>query len=264
MRLKTYTASTTPEAMELVHSEMGEDAIIVSVQKGQNGQGVRITAAVEHGWSDSPDLNFTPEPEYLDIGETIRQTLTYHGTPPRLTDRFVTTACSLDADDPTMAFAGALDAIYRFSPLDGSHGTGKPIMLIGAPGAGKTISVAKLAARSTLAGESIGLITTDTKRAGGIEQLAAFARILKQGLDTADSPEELSKAVQNHRDKDIIYIDTQGTNPFSDADLDYLSGFISAADAEPLLVMAAGGDAMEAADMASSFSTLGVRRMLLT
>ena len=39
MRLKTYTAPTMAEAMEMARQEMGEDAIIVSTQRGTGGHG---------------------------------------------------------------------------------------------------------------------------------------------------------------------------------------------------------------------------------
>lgn len=55
-------------------------------------------------------------------------------------------------------------------------------MLIGPPGAGKTLTIAKLATRSTPSGRKVGVITTDTARAGGIDQLAAFTKLLKLKL----------------------------------------------------------------------------------
>ena len=47
MRLKTFTAPSMAEAMNLVKTHLGADAIIVSTQKGDGGLGVRITAAIE-------------------------------------------------------------------------------------------------------------------------------------------------------------------------------------------------------------------------
>jgi flagellar biosynthesis protein FlhF len=47
MRLKSYNAPTMAEAMRLVREELGDNAIIVSTQRSSDGQGVRITAALE-------------------------------------------------------------------------------------------------------------------------------------------------------------------------------------------------------------------------
>ena len=138
-------------------------------------------------------------------------------------------------------------------------------MLVGPPGAGKTVTVAKLAARAILAGRSAALITTDTQRAGGVEQLAAFTRILNIQLKTAHTTAELRRTVADRLAEDgPLYIDTPGTNPFSDSEMDHLSGLIRVAKAEPVLVLPAGGDAMEAAEIASSFADIGATRLLVT
>ncbi len=263
MRLKTYTAPTMAEAMAMARQEMGEDAIIVSTQRGAGGRGARVTAALEEVRPEDAALEELYEDEKPDAAATIRQALTFHGTPPRLAERLVQAAGALDTDDPTLAFAGAMDASFTFAPLS-ERGEGRPIMLVGPPGAGKTITTAKLAARAALAGKPVRVVTTDTQRAGGIEQLAAFTHLLKLELETTDTVEGLSKAVAASGANDLVYIDTAGTNPFSDTEMDHLGGLVQAAGAEPVLVLAAGGDAMESADIAASFAAIGATRLLVT
>ena len=56
MRLKSYNAATMAEAMRMVREELGDDAIIVSTQRASDGQGVRITAALEDP-SDDDDID---------------------------------------------------------------------------------------------------------------------------------------------------------------------------------------------------------------
>lgn len=46
--------------------------------------------------------------------------------------------------------------------------------------------------------------------------------------------------------------------------MDSLDQLVRAAGAEPVLVLAAGGDAMEAADIAASFAAIGVGRLVVT
>ena len=48
------------------------------------------------------------------------------------------------------------------------------------------------------------------------------------------------------------------------ADLANLKILIDAAAAEPLLVLAAGGDALEAVETAEAFNRIGVQRMIVT
>ncbi|MEO5338353.1 MAG: GTP-binding protein [Magnetospirillum sp. WYHS-4] len=264
MRLKTFTAATVAEAMDLVRREMGEEAIIVSTQPGSDGRGARVVAAIEELPRDFA-IQAREEEIYQppDLGETIRHALSFHGTPPRLIDRLVQAALDLEATDPILAFAGALDTLFTFRPIAETAG-GRPIMLVGTPGSGKTITTAKLAARGTLAGQSVTVVTTDTRRAGGIEQLAAFTRILGLELATADTVEEMRQAVAKAPPDGTLLIDTAGINPFSDTEMDTLTQLIRVSEAEPVLVLPAGGDAMESADIAACFAHLGASRLLVT
>ena len=62
MRLKTFNARTMSEAMKMVRDHLGEDAIIVSTQKGEGGKGVRLTAALDGA---DPEFDAAPEPSPL-------------------------------------------------------------------------------------------------------------------------------------------------------------------------------------------------------
>ena len=147
MRLKSYNAATMAEAMRMVREELGDDAIIVSTQRASDGQGVRITAALEDP-SDDDDIdraltgrNTTP------FGEKVREALAYHGTPPRLIEKMVQAAMAVEVGSPTMACATALEDHFDFAPLP-ERKAPRPFMLVGPPGTGKTITTAKLAARA--------------------------------------------------------------------------------------------------------------------
>lgn len=262
MRLKTYTAPSTAEAMHLVRKEMGEEAIIVSVVKGEVDEGVRVTAAVE--WEPEGEIvHFSgPAEKPLDTRQIVRRLLAYHGTPEPLAEHLIQAAADLAISDPVMAFAGALDACFTFEPLSGQKDR-KLIMLVGPPGSGKTITTAKLAARSTLAGDPVRVITIDTKRAGGVEQLAAFTHILGVELEIAESPSDLGDLLAAGIDRYTV-IDSMGTNPYSESGMDALGEFIRAGDIEPVLVLPAGGDAMESADIAAAFAAIGTERILIT
>ncbi len=68
-------------------------------------------------------------------------------------------------------------------------------MLVGPPGAGKTLTCAKLAARHVLRGAAPGVITADGQRAGASAQLAAFTGVLGLTLAVAPTPATLGKAL---------------------------------------------------------------------
>lgn len=264
MRLKCYSAPSMAEAMADVRRELGEDAIIVSTQRAVGGQGVRITAALEETASDD-EVHIAlsggvPSP----VLDHIREQLIYHGLPPRLIERLVNAARRVGTEDPTMACAGALDELFAFAPLPERQAP-RPFMMVGPPGSGKTIAVAKLAARGRLNGRSVGVISADTVRAGALEQLSAFTNILNVDLRKARGAHALAQLLYEDINRhDLVFIDTPGLNPFLPGDIEYLANLIAEVDVEPVLVMAAGGDPVEAAEMAEAFAQVGATRLLAT
>lgn len=272
MKLKTYTAGTTAEAMNMVRNELGDDAAIVSIQRADDGAGVHVVATLE-GASlfDTPATGAQStgrdcadaSPARVDIYETVCRALEHHGAPGPVTERLAHAAAASGAANPWAALSEAMDAEFTFTPVP-SLRDARPVMLIGPPGAGKTLTVAKLAAQAVMAGQTIGVITTDIKRAGAEDQLKAFMRVLKIDLQVAKTPSELAQAVARVDGRDVVYIDTGAVNPFLDADMAGLSRLISATDIDPVAVLPAGGNALDAADMAKAFAAVGARRMIAT
>lgn len=271
MRLKSFHAKTMAEAMRLVRKTLGDDAIIVATREEEGG-GVRVTAAVEDDdllvaqerlRQPAAALADPEEPE-IDVSEVVAEVLQRHGVPAALAEQLIDAAAGLDTDDPCLALGAALDQFYTFNPLPDGRGRVKPLVLVGPPGSGKTLIAAKLAARAVFKKRSVGVITTDTVRAGGVDQLAAFTRLMKLKLATVEDPDALAGAFEVNRGTDLVLVDTAGRNPFDPEDMNDLKALLAAGEAEPVLVLPAGLDALEAADMAQSFRAIGVRRMLVT
>ncbi len=268
MRLKSFHAKSMSEAMRMVRQSLGDDAIIVATREEEGG-GVRVTAAVEDDDLLMAQARVTQppsrpaEPE-IDVSEVVADALHRHGVPAALAEQLIDAAAGLDTDDPTLALGAALDSIFTFNPLPDGRGGSKPLVLVGPPGSGKTLVVAKLAARAVFKKRKVGVITTDTVRAGGMEQLAAFTRLLKVKLATVEDPDALSGAFEVNRGIEMVLVDTAGRNPFDEEEMADLKALLAAGEAEPVLVLPAGLDSMEAADIAQSFKALGVRRMLVT
>ncbi len=275
MRLKTFNAPTMSEAMRLVREQMGEDAIIVSTQRVDGGHGYRVTAALEgvdaeeigggaaakgrHG----PGKRGPRPARREDTIEVLSDALDRHGAPSSLAERLLRSATTLGVDDPILALAGALDACFSFHPLPDGR-LRHPIMLIGPPGVGKTLTVAKLAARAVMARREVNLITTDAERAGGYEQLEVFARVLKIDIMLAESPQRLQDALAACPRNSITLIDTAGRNPYLEDEMRELAKLVEAAKAETALVLAAGGDPLEAADIARAFAGAGAKSLVAT
>ena len=271
MRLKSFHARNMAEAMREVREALGDDAIIVATREEEGG-GVRVTAAVEDDalvttqarMTQLPSRSAEPAKPEIDVEEALADALHRHGVPAALAEQLIDAGVGLDTDDPTLALGAAFDALYSFQPLPDGRRMDKPLVLVGPPGAGKTLLTAKLAARAVFKNRSVGVITTDTVRAGGVEQLSAFTRLLKVKLVTVEDPDALTGAFAVNGGSDLLIVDTAGRNPFDDADMADLKALLAGGEAEPVLVLPAGMDAMEAADMALAFKPLGVRRMLVT
>ena len=98
----------------------------------------------------------------------------------------------------------------------------------------------------------LAVITTDSKRAGGIEQLQAFTNILDLPLKVATSRKELARITSKRCRNMRVLIDTAGCNPYDKAEMKELKDY--AIDGiEPVLVLPAGGDSLEAIDIAEAF-----------
>lgn len=85
------------------------------------------------------------------------------------------------------------------------------VALVGPPGAGKTTCLVKLAAQYGLATRRpTQILTLDTYRIAAAEQLRSYAAILGIGFQVVENTLALAQALEEHRQKDLILIDTPG------------------------------------------------------
>ncbi len=261
MRLWTFTAPTLMEAMTQVRRELGGDAAIVSAGTLKDS-GLRQVIATCPLSEAEPAFGTAP----LDAEarqNAVLARLAAHGTPLVLADRLAKAAGLMDAPEPLHALAGALTMDFGFEPLDLDL-VGQRIMLMGPPGAGKTLTLVKLAAQSILAGRKVQILTADLRRAGGVEELSAFARVLDLEVLITETPGELAEAASRIPARNLLLIDSPAVTPGNDEDLESLAGFAKACPMEPILVLPAGLDALESADTALAFGSVGARRMIVT
>lgn len=258
MRLKLYRAPSMADAMRQVRIALGPDALILSTRRV--AEGVEVTAGLEaadeRAIPPRSDLPFpTPQPPSypaLSITSPHAVALAFHGVSPTLRGRL--------AAGP-LAFA--LSAALRFAPLPLSPGD-RPLLLAGPPGAGKTLSTARLATRLVMAGIQPLVVTADGQRAGATEQLAAFTRVLGLKLLVASSPTALKRALTHRTSGAPVLVDTAGANPYDPAQSEALSTLAAAVNGRIALVLPGGIDPAEAADIAAAHRCLGAELLVAT
>lgn len=208
-------------------------------------------------------LQYDQEEEEDAVVEQLTDAMLRHSVPDEITDQILSCATVIGLNSADQALVAALEHLYSFRPLP-QKAARNAMMVVGPPGAGKTLAVAKIAARGVMNGLNIAVVTTDTIRAGGVEQLSAFTKLMRVNLQKAETPKDLRAAIEAVKGADQILIDTGGMNPFSTTEMRDLARLIAAGDIDPLLVMPGGIDADESGEMARVYATLGVRSLLPT
>lgn len=259
MRLKTFTADSLPDAMAAVRATLGADAVILSTSEPRSG-GVEIVAGLDDGF----DEVYEPAIEQADRdARLLGEALQLHRVPEELAERLLFAAGAPRYDDEILALAAAFDSVLRFAPLpSGEAARGRVVMLMGPPGAGKTATAAKLCALRRVARQRASIVTLDVDSAGARDQVQTFARALQLPLQEARDEASLAAAVAGCPADHLVVVDTTGANPFDPAEMARLGRLRGAAEAEGLLVLPAGGDALESAETAEAFAAAGARLMV--
>ncbi len=253
MRLKLYRASGVSEAMAQVRADLGAEALILATRRV--GDGVEVTAALEpeEDVPALPGVSFPLEAvPRLPAGSPRLAALRFHGVPEALVT-------------PLMRgeLASAVQRVVEFGALDLNAGS-RPLLVVGPPGAGKTLSVARLATRLVMSDATPMVITADGRRAGATEQLAAFTRLLGLNLIVASHPVTLGRALARRPSGAPVLIDAPGTDPFDSTQREEIAALAATAQAVVALVLPAGMDPAEAADLAHAFAEAGASLLIVT
>ncbi|WP_180682476.1 flagellar biosynthesis protein FlhF [Tepidicella baoligensis] len=137
--------------------------------------------------------------------------------------------------------------------------------LVGSTGVGKTTTAAKLAAQCVQAygANSIGLITLDTYRVAGYEQLRAYGRMLGVVAHLAHDRAALQDLLELLANKRMVIIDTAGLGQ-KDPRIQEMMELLAAPSIKKLLVLNAGahGDTLD--DVVQAYQGTPLHGVVLT
>jgi flagellar biosynthesis protein FlhF len=139
--------------------------------------------------------------------------------------------------------------------------------LVGPTGAGKTTTIAKLAARWSMqhGSRDLALVSTDGYRIGAREQLSTYARILGAQMYTAATGKELAHVLERLKSKKLVLIDTAGMGARDERLSQQLSALrLGAPKARVFLTLPANGDAHALDEIVASFARISPSACILT
>ena len=252
MHYKRFCRSKLKEALRAVREELGPSALVLSTRsvpargfrRWIGGRFVEVTAAIER-----------------DSVSVIRMALSEN----RLSDRTRGIAarlqsCGLDeslaasiAQHPALDRRGADGEVMReavaetLAPLVAADDAAARVeVFIGPPGAGKTTTIAKIAAQAR-AGRSArhGVVAADGFRVGAVEQLRLYADILGAPFAVARCGDELTRALGELRRRPVL-VDTAGRSPRDEGAADILEALSHRDDVRRHLVLPATTPAPQA------------------
>ena len=250
MKLSVFSGPDLATALASLRRALGDDALILETREiaQEAGGGVEILASGERA-----------EPAAVsgsgDTGAALqhrRDALAWQGIGPDLSARL------MEAD-----LLHAVTKTLAFGDLPLTHGA-PPLLFAGEPGAGKSLTVLKLATRLVMAGTPPVVISVDSRKAGATEQLASVTRILNLPLIVADDAAQLKRAVRRREGDAAVLIDAPGLLISEAKDAAFLKSMAGEVGADIVFVLPAGLDAGEAAEAALDYATVGARRLVAT
>ena len=204
---------------------------------------------------------------------TLREALTYQEVDEDILDEMDADAGIGDTSADVLSSAARLTlSNYLEEHLKFSGGIklnrhgARIVAVLGTTGVGKTTTLAKIAAKFVLDHKvEAVLITADTYRISAIEQLKTYSDILGLPLEIVYSPAELSAAIDRHKNRELILIDTAGRSRQSFQQMQELKDMLSVhSRIEKHLVLSATTKITDARDMMEKFSIVEPEKIIIT
>lgn len=139
--------------------------------------------------------------------------------------------------------------------------------LIGPTGVGKTTTTAKLAARGVIrhGADRVALLTTDSYRIGGHEQLRIYGRLLGIPVRTIKDTEDLQLTLSELRNKHLVLIDTVGMSQRDQMVAEQIAMLSNCgAEVKRMLILSAASNGKTLDEVISAYQMNGICGCIIT
>jgi flagellar biosynthesis protein FlhF len=125
-------------------------------------------------------------------------------------------ALPASGEAPGEALRASLETLIAVAPWPLAKTGRTLIAAVGPTGVGKTTTIAKLATLAKIDKKTVTLVTTDTFRVGGVEQIKRYAHLLDVRHEVARDAQALTALISSST-ADVLLVDTSGRSLKSDA-----------------------------------------------
>lgn len=139
--------------------------------------------------------------------------------------------------------------------------------LVGPTGVGKTTTTAKLAARCVIrhGADKVALLTTDSYRIGGHEQLRIYGKLLGIPVRTIKDTDDLQLTLSELTDKHMVLIDTIGMSQRDQMVAEQMAMLCDGgSDIKRILLLSATSNGNTLDEVISSYQAKGVHGCIIT
>lgn len=222
MHLKRYRMPTVKEALAKVREDLGPSALVLSTRmvpkRGIAGwmgaREVEISAAAdrpavsENRPAKGPDRHVAQTAEHPIVAR-----LRAAGLDPALSDAVFAAIPKAGRRAPSVPTLQRALAACLKPTAAGEDDLVAIEVFVGPPGAGKTTTIAKIAAQERACrGRRIGLVAADGYRVGAVEQLRLYADIIGSSFRVARIPAEVEQVLRTPSRQPVL-VDTAGRSP---------------------------------------------------
>lgn len=273
MHLKKYRRPTVKDALRAVREELGPAALVLSTEL--------VPSAGVKGWLGRKEVEITAAAERIPVSEIRPSRSDEAALGESRASREIAARLQASGMDAALARAvaeglppGRRRAVTnetlrrvlaeQIAPMAAADEEFAPIeVFVGPPGAGKTTTIAKIAAQERARhGQRLGLLAADGFRVGAVEQLRMFAEIMGSPFAAARSPQELEAALGGSRRP--LLLDTAGRSPKDEASREMFRVLAHRRDVRTHLVMPAATSPSIARRTLERFQDARPSRVVLT